>query len=133
MSHSINYCRYADTNAYTELPNGTSALETMKMQGELTWSRGIERNAKVKEVVLTSERVAIDWVEANEEWHLQATSNDGEHFSGNFGIRGINSQWEVELTLYRNTTETVLFGTWRERDSGDERTWFFKLSPEAGK
>lgn len=105
----------------------------MKMKGELFWSVGTDQNSTIKDAVVTSKRISIDWVEGDSEWHLDATSRDGQHFSGNYGYSQKGPDFEFDLTLYRNKSEYLLLGTWCQHDTGDEGTWFFKLTPEAGK
>lgn len=102
----------------------------MRLSGELFWSTGIESTVKVKQAVITSKRISIDWPEGNRIGHLEATSRDGEHFSGHYGYDKPDPNFEFDLTLFRNKSEIVLLGTWCEHDSGYEGKWLFRLSAE---
>ena len=99
----------------------------MKMTGDLFWADGVEPNSKVIEAVVTSKRISIDWSDRGERWHLDGSSGDGETFKGNYGKSTTSSNYEFELTLFRNKSEQLLFGTWIEHDSGHEGTWALRL------
>lgn len=105
----------------------------MRVKGEQFWSRGTDPNSKVNEASVTTKHISIDWEEHGLEWHLDADSEDGEHFSGCYGSPRKNPEYEFKLTLYRSKSEYLLLGTWYQHDTGDEGTWFFKLTPNAGR
>jgi hypothetical protein len=100
------------------------------MNGELFYGVGAEPKGTVKEAVISPKRISIDWNEGDIVGHLDATSRDGEHFSGHYGYTKPNPDLEFDLTLFRNKTEVLLVGTWCEHDTGDEGTWFFRLTAE---
>jgi hypothetical protein len=99
----------------------------MKMTGDLYWSSGVEPNSKVIEAIITPKRISIDWSDKEGDWHLEGSSSDGERFKGNYGKSKTSPNFEFELTLFRNRSEQLLFGTWIEHDSGDEGTWALRL------
>lgn len=97
------------------------------MTGDLFWSSGVEPNSKVIEAVVSSKRISMDWSDSEGDWHLEGISEDGEKFMGNYGKSKTSPNYEFELTLFRNKSERLLFGTWVDHHSGDEGTWTLRL------
>ncbi len=59
----------------------------MRYKGYLSDFALDEYDAEIKEAVLTEERVAIDWVEDGENYHLLAHSKDGGRtYDGTYGV-----------------------------------------------
>ena len=91
-----------------------------------------EYNYEVLDAVVTDTRIAIDWDENGEPYHLKARSTNGVTYNGNYGTPRPNSQWHMELTRYssRDGCE-LLIGEWNERDSGSTGMCVFELEPDA--
>lgn len=100
----------------------------MPLTGEHYWTIGTDPNGKITAAVVDAKRVSLDWKQGEDNLNVVVTSEDGEHFSGSFVAD--NQEVKVALTLYKNKTGYLLFGTWHEQRTGDEGTWVFRLQGE---
>lgn len=99
----------------------------MKYKGQLFWTPGIAQDASVKDAVITTKRISIDWEdEDGDQEHLEASSRDGCHYRGMYGPLAEEARYEFDLTLFKTRKEVLLFGTWCEE--GNEGIWTFRLS-----
>ena len=91
-----------------------------------------ECDYEVKEAVVTDGRVAIDWTEDGQRFHLLAESTDGgTTYQGHFGFDRPNANWIIELTRYTAVDgDVLLLAKWHQKDTGDQGACFFELSPE---
>ena len=94
---------------------------------ELQW----ETSYRVAEAIVTTDRIALDWIEQGVRYHLLAHSHDGGlTYQGNYGMFRPEEQWVIELTRYVATDgSVVLFGVWHDKDTGNEGSSMFKLQP----
>jgi len=91
-----------------------------------------ETSYRVAEAVVTSERVALDWIENGVRYHLLAHSQDGGlTYHGSYGMFRPEEQWAIELTRYTALDgSAVLLAKWYERDSGNEGFSMFELKSQ---
>ena len=85
----------------------------------------------VTEAILTNERVAIDWEEGGEPFHLLAQSRDGGRtYRGTCGMPRPDPDMEVRLTRL-DTFDTVprLLVYWVIHSVGDEFCSLIQLEP----
>ena len=92
----------------------------------------LEDWSRVREAIVTKDRVAIDWEEDGERWHVVAHSSDGGRtYRGNYGYDRPNPNWVMELKRYRAPDGAVLLlARWWDRDSGEEAECLFRLDPQ---
>jgi len=88
---------------------------------------GKAADASVKEAVVSEKRISIDWLEDGNLGHLEAVSHDGTNFRGHYGYPTITNDFVVELKRYAADGEVLFFGTWYERDIGEQGIWAFVL------
>jgi hypothetical protein len=76
---------------------------------------------EIVQAVITTKRIAIDWTQNGDKFHLLATSSDGGcTYRGHFGCPQPDPHWVMEMTRYtaKNKAE-LLLGTWIQHDSGE--------------
>lgn len=98
----------------------------MKYVGDMFFSTGLDANGIVRDAVITSKRISIDWDENGIQGHLVAHSQDGKIFSGTYGYPSVDESQTLELMLFKAQGEVLLFGTWC--DQREEGTWIFRLT-----
>jgi hypothetical protein len=87
---------------------------------------------EVTEAVIQKNRISIDWIEEGKPGHLEATSDDGMVFRGNYGYTRPNPDYHFELRLYRAANgDPLLFGRWWRTDEPEGGCWLFRLSPDS--
>jgi hypothetical protein len=89
-------------------------------------------SSKVIEAVVTSQRIAIDWIENEEKFHVVATSSDGGlTYKGRFGCPSPEDGWVMEITRFtaKNKAE-LLIAKWVQEDNGREGCNIFRLWSE---
>jgi hypothetical protein len=90
-----------------------------------------EHDYEVVEAVVTSKRIAIDWIEDADKFHVVAISRDGGlSYQGNFGCPVPDNGWNMEITRFtaKNKAE-LLLAKWVQRDSGRGGWSIFQLWP----
>lgn len=86
---------------------------------------------QIREAAITSERIAIDWTEDGEPFHLVATSRDGVRYRRNYGWPKPNPDWKIELTRYNAADKSVLLlAQWFQTDNGNEGSSLIRLMPQ---
>ena len=99
----------------------------MNLKGRLVHSTGVEQPITLTEAAVTANRIALDWTHNGQPGHLIAKSPNGIHFSGRYGYGAQTAGFECELTLYRSNHEDLLYGTWRQPDTGMVGTLILRL------
>jgi hypothetical protein len=104
----------------------------MRLSGTRHDGPSWEATWRVTEAIVTSERIALDWVEDGVPYHLAAHSRDGGlTYQGNYGMFRPEEPWVIELTRYTALDGSVLLlATWHEMDSGNEGSSMFNLKPQ---
>jgi len=73
----------------------------MRLTGTRLDGPNWETSHRVAEAVVTSERIALDWIENGVRYHLLAHSQDGGlTYQGNYGMFRPEEQWGIGLTRY---------------------------------
>jgi hypothetical protein len=93
----------------------------------LVHSIGVEQTVTLTEAAVTANRIALDWSHNGQPGHLIAKSPNGIHFSGRYGYGQQTAGFECELTLYKSSHEDLLYGTWRQPDTGQVGTLILRL------
>lgn len=85
----------------------------------------------IKDAILTEERVAVDWVEAEEGFHLLAYSRDrGRTYEGTYGTPRPEPLLKVRLTRLLTFDDVPrLVAYWFNVDTGDEMTSLLEFEP----
>jgi hypothetical protein len=101
----------------------------MRLYGKRHDGPNWEASYRVAEAVVTSERIALDWIEDGVRYHLLAHSRDGGlTYQGNYGMFRPEEQWTIELIRYTAIDGSViLMANWYEKDSGNEGYSMFEL------
>lgn len=85
---------------------------------------------EVTDALIEKNHISIDWIEEGERGHLEATSEDGEVYTGTYGYPQPDPYYHVELRLYSAASgDRLLFGRWRWADESARGCWLFRLSP----
>jgi hypothetical protein len=103
----------------------------MNLKGRLVQSTGVEQSITLTDAVITANRIALDWDHNGQQGHLIAKSTNGIHFSGRYGYGRKSPGFECELTLYKSNHEDLLYGTWRQLDTGQVGTLILRLPGRA--
>ncbi len=111
----------------TEIQDRLGALINTNLKGRLVHSPGVEQPITLTEAVVTDHRVALDWSRNGQQGHLIAKSTNGTHFSGRYGYGQKTQGFTCELTLYKSNHEDLLYGTWRQHDTGEVGTLILRL------
>lgn len=86
----------------------------MRYTGVMTDMIGIDDEGyvwQVTEAIVTLADIKIDWIEAGERAHLQATSTDGVSYDGTFGYPLLDSKKTMVLKRYiADDGEMLLLG-----------------------
>lgn len=85
---------------------------------------------EICEAVVTSERIALDWVEDGETFHVLATSRDGGSiYRGRYGCPKPQPGWEMEIARYtaKNNAE-LLVAKWTQSEDGNSGLMIIRLS-----
>ena len=103
----------------------------MKLTGVKLDNPVWQSSRRVAEAIVTSERIALDWIENGVRYHLLARSQDGGRiYRGNYGMFRPEEDWVVEMTRYTAVDGSVLLWCdWHEKDSGRAGSWMCKLEP----
>jgi hypothetical protein len=104
----------------------------MKFSGTLTELDIVfdEADYDVSEAVVAKNRIAIDWEEAGEPFHVVLTSSDGVYFEGHYGSPLPNPNWKMQGTKYTAADKGVLLiVNWFQTDNGNEGACLFELEP----
>jgi len=106
----------------------------MRLTGTRLDGPNWETSHRVAEAVVTSERIALDWIENGVRYHLLAHSQDGGlTYQGNYGMFRPEEQWGIGLTRYTAVDgSVVLLANWHEKDNGNEGCSMFELKPQQG-
>jgi hypothetical protein len=91
-----------------------------------------EYDYEVVEAVVTAQRIAIDWIENGEKFHVVAVSTDGgTTYRGTFGCTDPEPGWVMEIARYtaKNKTE-LLLAEWLQTDIGRAGSSVFRLWAE---
>ncbi len=99
----------------------------MHLKGRIVHGLGVEETIAIEQAVVSAERIALDWNQNGRACHLIAKSPNGSHFKGRYNFRRDASDCECELTLYKSAHESLLYGTWREQQSGLMGTLVIRL------
>ncbi len=103
----------------------------MRYQGK---SFECSEDTVISEAIVTSNRLAIDYLYENSDYHLQAKSLDGLTYHGTYGDPsrvGAENLGSVQLTRYDNAEgDVVLYGEYYESDSGSQGSWLLMLKAE---
>lgn len=104
----------------------------MKLTGTRLDGPSWEATHRVAEAIVTSERIALDWIEDGVCYHLLAHSQDGGlTYQGNYGMFRPEEQWIIGLTRYTAIDgSALLLANWHEKDSGNEGSSLFELEPQ---
>jgi hypothetical protein len=89
-----------------------------------------EYDWEIDEAVVTKSKIALDWEENGELFHLLAVSHDeGCTYSGKYGSPQPNPDWTMELTRYTAVDRSVfLVAYWHQTDTGNEGSCVFQLA-----
>jgi hypothetical protein len=106
----------------------------MRLTGEKYDGLHWEQSYLVQEAIVTTERIALDWIENGLRYHLLAHSHDGGlAYRGNYGMFRPEKDWLAEITCYTGSDgSAVLFCDWHEKDSGRAGSWMYRLKPKPG-
>ena len=101
----------------------------MKTKGLCRWwftySQVVETPA---EADIEPNRVVLNWVQLPNNGYLEAESTDGIHFTGRWGLPGLEDFRGMELKQFRAGEDGYLyFGKWWNRNNGDEGLWMFEF------
>ena len=100
----------------------------LKYTGSMYYPAGvIGEDCKITEAIISQNRISIDWPEEGNRGHLEASSTDGINFRGNYGYPVPSKDLVFELKRYDANKEILFFGTWHERDVGDQGIWIIVL------
>lgn len=84
----------------------------------------------VIEAVVTKDRIAIDWKEDDQVFHVLAHSDDGVTYRGNYGSPRPIPEYVMEFTKYTSADKgLLLLAKWYQTDNGNEGSCFFELDP----
>jgi|AMFO01.1.fsa_nt_gi hypothetical protein len=103
----------------------------MRYGGQITEVDAEDFDYEIDEAILTDERVAIDWKEEGEHFHLLAQSRDGGRtYQGHFGAPRPDPDNEVRLTRL-DTFDNVprLFAHWVVHSDGNEFRSLINFEP----
>jgi hypothetical protein len=91
-----------------------------------------EYDWEIKEAVVTTKRIAIDWTEEDEPFCLIAHSTDGgKTYTGNYGNHTPNENWKMEITRYSGPDNAILLlAKWYQTDNGRMGACFIELQPK---
>jgi hypothetical protein len=91
-----------------------------------------EYDWEIEDAVLTASKIALDWTEDGEQFHLVAHSKDGGHtYKGNYGYPAPNKDWVMELERYSGPNKSVLLiARWHQTDNGNAGANLIELTPK---
>ncbi len=102
----------------------------MAFGGQLYIATGNQEPLTITEAIVTSDRIFVEWTRGEQIGHLEATSNNGVTFSGEFREPVEGRPGTCELTLYKSLHEYLLFGSWVHTPSAQRGTWAFRLQTD---
>ena len=124
-------CRFSAGECASATQYRQGAPINTNLKGRLVHSPGVEQPITLTEAVVTPHRIALDWSHDGQQGHLIAKSTNGTHFSGRYGYGRKTQGFECELTLYKSNHEDLLYGTWRQQDTGQAGTLILRLPSRA--
>ena len=90
-----------------------------------------EYDFEISDVVVTKDRIAMDWKEDDELLHVVLRANDdGITYEGNYGSPQPDPSWKMEVTKYTAADNGILLlAKWVQADSGTSGSAIFMLEP----
>jgi hypothetical protein len=84
----------------------------------------------VPEAVVTQTRIAMDWTEGDDKFHIRATSTDGgASYEGNFGEPRADPNCRMQIRRFTSPDGTeLLIAKWHRGDTGNGGLDIIELS-----
>ena len=76
-----------------------------------------DHDFRIRECVLTNEKLTMDWEEEGDKYHARLFSSDGIVYRGTFGVPMLNEDCRMEAVRHQFNENTVLLATWSRKDT----------------